>query len=246
MYGVYQDRSDYYTLIPLLRNYYKYYAHYPQNLAGDSGYGIYINYIFIREKNIGNYIKFQQWSGESSGKRPQLFFINEKGEVRCLNNKLGKEIGFENTHQRNKDGKLFIFKGCKKCGYSQKCKKYLKRKSDNLRKIELVIDYELLKEQAQGNLLSPKGIEIRINRSIQAEGVYGQIKENMGYRRIRRRKMKRVSCEIMLMCLGVNIRKLFSIVSGHEVKDSYWKPPANLTKQIFPKVKENKKETVKK
>ena len=74
----------------------------------------------------------------------------------------------------------------------------------------MVPDYELLKEQARENLLSPKGIEIRINRSIQVEGTFGQLKQNMQYIRIRRRGLDKVSCEIMLMCLGRNIRKLFT------------------------------------
>lgn len=56
-------------------------------------------------------------------------------------------------------------------------------------------------------MLSPKGIEIRVNRSIQVEGTFGQIKQNMNYDRIRR-GMNKVSCEIMLMCLGRNIRKI--------------------------------------
>ena len=244
MYGVYQDRSDYYTLIPLLNKYYEYYGEYPKNLVGDSGYGIHVNYKFLREKQIGNYLKFQQWTGESSGKRPQLFFVDKEGNVTCLNNKQGEIIEFEGTHQRNKEGKLFIFKGCRKCGYSYKCKKKLKRKSDNFRKIELIPDYELLKKEARQNLLSPKGIEMRINRSIQAEGAFGQIKENMKYVRIRRRKIDRVSNEIMLMCLGRNIRKLFSILSGNEIKDNYWDTPNDLEEEIFPKVKPKEKRTV--
>ena len=57
-------------------------------------------------------------------------------------------------------------------------------------------------------------IEIRINRSIQVEGAFGQIKQNMQYTRIRRRGLEKVSCEIMLMCLGANIRKYFSTLNG--------------------------------
>ena len=44
---------------------------------------------------------------------------------------------------------------------------------------EISLEYEMLKNITRENLLSPKGIEIRINRSIQVEGTYGQIKKNM-------------------------------------------------------------------
>ncbi len=224
----------------------KYYGTYPINAVGDSGYGIYANYKYLREHNIGNYLKFQQWNGESSGKRPQLFYTFDDGVI-CLNTNIGKEITFKNNsaHQRTKDTKLYIFEGCNNCNYSYVCKKKLKNKEENFRKVELNPDYELLKEQARNNLLRPKGIEIRINRSIQVEGTFGQIKNNMNYERIRRRGLESVSCEVMLMCLGVNIRRLLDSFEESKFKDNCWDVPNNLHKEVFPYVKQ-KKETVKK
>ena len=111
---------------------------------------------------------------------------------------------------------------------------------------ELNTDYELLKEEARKNLLSPKGIEIRINRSIQVEGTFGQIKNNMSYERIRRRGLEKVSCEIMLMSLGRNIRKFFTLLDNNsDAKSLYWEKNNNLKteKFPFPKQKKYKKET---
>ena len=245
MYGVYQDRADYYTFTPMLDLYHEYYEKYPKNICADSGYGIYTNYKYIREHNIGNYVKFGSWKGESSGKNPQLFYTFDDG-IMCLNTNIAEEIKFENTHQRTKDGKLFKFTGCISCNYSYKCKAKMKpeNRDKDYRTIELIPDYELLKEQARNNLLSPKGIEIRVNRSIQVEGTFGQIKNNMGYVRIRRRGMEKVSCEIMLMCLGRNIRKLFTVLDGDKIKDNYWNTPQNLKTEKFPFPKQKKKKTV--
>lgn len=241
MYGVYQNRTDYHTFIPLLDKYYKYYHSYPINAVGDSGYGIYTNYKYLREHNIGNYLKFQQWNGESSGKRPQLFYTFEDGII-CLNANIGKPMPFKEStsHQRNKETKLYRFEGCNNCNYVYKCKKNLKNKDENFRLVEINSDYELLKNQARENLLSPKGIEIRINRSIQVEGTFGQIKNNMNYERIRRRGINKVSCEIMLMCLGVNLRKLFNSFEKSKFKNSYWEKPKNLKKETFPYPKQKK------
>lgn len=85
---------------------------------------------------------------------------------------------------------------------------------------------------------------MRINRSIQVEGTFGQIKQNMNYDRIRRRGLERVSVEVMLMCLGVNIRRYFSSLNDNKFKENCWNTPNNLHKEIFPYVKQ-KKETVK-
>lgn len=243
MYGVFQDRSDHYTFIPMNNLYFKYYNEYPKNECADSGYGIYINYKYMREHSIGNYVKFQSWSGETGGKHPQLFYTFTDG-VLCLNTCIGELVPFSSYyHQRNEGGKLYKFTGCNNCNYSYLCKKNLKNKDLDFRLYELVPNYELLKEQARENLLSPGGIEIRINRSIQVEGTFGQFKQNMQYVRIRRRGMEKVSCEIMLMCLGRNIRKFFALLDSDKIKSNYWEKTDNLKKEIlpFPKQRNPKK-----
>lgn len=246
MYGVFQDRSDHYTFIPMNDLYFKYYNEYPENECADSGYGIYINYKYMRSHNIGNYVKFQSWSGETDGKHPQLFYTFIDGLL-CLNTCIGEIVSFNSYyHQRNEGGKLYKFTGCNTCNYSYICKKNLKNKELDFRLYELVPDYELLKEQVRENLLSPNGIEIRINRSIQVEGTFGQLKQNMQYIRIRRRGIEKVSCEIMLMCLGRNIRKFFTLLDSNKVKSNYWDKPDNLKKEKlpFPKQKNAKKKAV--
>ncbi len=201
---------------------------------------IYINYQYIRQHNIGNYIKFQSWEGEANGRNPQLFYTFDDG-VLCLDTCIGEKIPFDKKyHQRNKGGELYKFTGCHNCGYAYKCKKLLKNKDLDFRLFELIPDYELLKEQARKNLLSPKGIEIRINRSIQVEGTFGQIKQNMNYDRIRRRGLEKVSCEIMLMCLGRNIRKFLTLLEAKEVKSNYWEENNGLKKEKFPFPKQKK------
>lgn len=109
MYGVFQKRDDQNTLIPMLERYKKGYGNYPTNLCGYSGYGIYKNYEFLHTNNIGNYLKFVAWNGETSGKRPQLFFFGN-GNFKCLNGIVGKYI-FTKTHPRYKDSKFIFLKG---------------------------------------------------------------------------------------------------------------------------------------
>ena len=234
MYGVFQDRDDFYTFIPMNDLYYKYYNEYPKNECADSGYGMYDNYKYMKEHDIGNYVKHFTWSGEADGKRPQLFYTFDDGVI-CLNSCIGEEISFEGIrHQRYKNSKLYKFTGCNICNYSYICKKNLKNKSYDYRLFELIPEYELLKEEARKNLQSPKGIEIRINRSIQVEGSFGQIKQNMQYTRIRRRGLEKVSCEIMLMCLGSNIRKVFSAYNKNKIENKYWYVDKNIKKEKFP------------
>ena len=243
MYGVFQNRTDYYTFIPMNNLFFRHYGFYPKNECADSGYGIYTNYLYIKKNNIGNYVKFLSWNGEVSGKSPQMFKINEKKEVICLNDVVGK-LYLTATHPKIKDGKFYKFEGCNSCDYSYKCRKFMKEenKKEDYRIKEISIEYELLKQEARENLLSPKGIEIRVNRSIQVEGSFGQIKQNMNYERIRRRGLSKVSCEIMLECLGVNIRRYLSSTEENKFKKNCWNTPPSLQPEIPPKCKPKKRD----
>ena len=243
MYGAFQDRSDINPLIPMNDLYFKYYGKYPINECDDAGYGNYKNYKYLKEHSINNYVKFQNWEGESTGKNPQLFYTFDDG-VMWLNTNIGEEVPFDNYHRkRNTDGVLYKFTGCNSCNYSYKCKAKLKEENrdTDYRYYELIPAYELLKEEARNNLLSPKGIEIRINRSIQVEGSFGQIKNNMNYDRIRRRGLEKVSTEIMLMCLGVNIRRYLASLKENKFKSNCWNTPSDLKKEKFQSVKPKKK-----
>jgi len=116
--------------------------------------------------------------------------------------------------------------------------------SGSLRKSEESIIYDI---RAKSNLLSIKGIKLRVNRSAQAEGVFGVIKQDMEYDRIRRRGLEKVSAEIMLVCFGYVLRKLFKLFDG-TTKMDYRIDPSILTPEQMPtmnleKILKQKKKT---
>ena len=75
-------------------------------------------------------------------------------------------------------------------------------------------------------LLTPEGIEMRVNRSCQVEGTFGSLKSNMSYDRFRRTSFSKVDAEMMLTCLGYNMRKYMRFIEG-KARFSYWKAPAD-------------------
>ena len=62
-----------------------------------------------------------------------------------------------------------------------------------------------------------------------------------GYNKIIVSGMEKVTCEIMLMCLGRNIRKMFILMNKHIIKSKYWEITDNLKKETFPFPKQKKK-----
>ena len=107
----------------------------------------------------------------------------------------------------------------------------LKNGNRQERVFEASYDLWVFKSEATTNLLSPKGIEMRINRSSQVEGVFGVMKQDMNYDRGRRKGLDNVSMECMLVCLGYNIRKLFTFIEG-KGKTDYWTAPDGLEPEI--------------
>lgn len=62
-------------------------------------------------------------------------------------------------------------------------------------------------QEVLSNLNSIHGALLRMNRSIQAEGVYGGIKWNRSYTRARRKGIEGVNFEIGLISCGFNLHK---------------------------------------
>ena len=75
-----------------------------------------------------------------------------------------------------------------------------------------------------------------MNRSIQSEGTYGEIKANRGYERFRRRGINKVILEIALISCGFNLHKyhLSKLAKANPTKADGWIPSKNAEeKQIF-------------
>lgn len=112
--------------------------------------------------------------------------------------------------------------------------KYNKNVDVDYKIFEVVTEFIKYKQQAEKNLLSTKGIELRVNRSIQVEGVFGNEKQNRQYTRIKRRGLCKVSTETMLVLLGLNIKKLFKFYETNCLP-KFWTIPPDLKPQEFKK-----------
>ena len=226
-YLVSQDRSDSRTLIPLLDHYYADYGYFPKRLCTDSGYGSLDNYRCIASKGIGNYIKPQIWQKMICGEYVDLYRFDEEKNLICMNGRKAVLLEAGRTHSRGKETKFYHIENCRGCKFKPYCMRSIADKKRQDRVFEVCYDLYEFKNQAIANLLSPKGIELRVNRSAQVEGAFGVIKQDMDYDRVRRKGLDNVSSECMLVCLGYNIRKLFSFIEG-KGKTDYWIAPDGL------------------
>ena len=61
--------------------------------------------------------------------------------------------------------------------------------------------------QSLENITSERGIQLRMNRSIQVEGAFGLIKNDFGFRRFLTTGKKNVQIELLFLALGFNLKK---------------------------------------
>ena len=83
----------------------------------------------------------------------------------------------------------------------------------------------LVEHVDQMAVTSEEGIKLRVNRSIQAEGAFGAMKEDMDFRRFLTRGKENITVEYQLLCLGFNINKLHNKILSNKCGQLLYKVP---------------------
>ena len=91
---------------------------------------------------------------------------------------------------------------CSDCPFAEQCKK-----TDKNRTVKINRELTSMHREVIGNLESIHGALLRMNRSIQAEGTFGVMKNDRWYKRIVRRGINSVKLEVFLVSIGQNLYK---------------------------------------
>ena len=206
-----QYRSDMDCFVPLMNKYRDIYGFYPKYPVADAGYGSYNNYIFCEQNGMEKYMKFPMFKKETTDMkyhddpfRAVNFPIGEDGVMRCPN---GKTFHFKycmhvkgNNYGRKEE--VYECEDCTGCPHADRCKN-----TDKNRTIRVNQELTAMHQEVIENLESIHGALLRMNRSIQAEGTFGIMKNDRWYKRIVRRGLKSVRLEVLLVSIGQNLYK---------------------------------------
>ena len=206
-----QYRTDMDCFVPLMNRFRDIYGFYPKYPVADAGYGSYNNYIFCEQNGMEKYMKFTMFKKETTDKkyhedpfRAVNFQIGKDGIMRCPN---GKAFHFQYRkhvygNQYGRQEEVYQCEDCSGCPYAERCKKAEKNRT-------VRINHELtaMHQEVIDNLESIHGALLRMNRSIQAEGTFGIMKNDRWYKRIVRRGIKSVQLEVFLVSIGQNLYK---------------------------------------
>lgn len=217
--GVFQDRSDIATLIPLLKDMEARLLRRYKNVIADSGYESEENYLFLEENDQKCYIKpqtYEIWKKKSFkndiSKRENMFYDPVKDEYTCYNNKQLKPVGV--THRKSatdyrSEITIYESEDCSGCPYKEKC-----TKAQGNRRMQVSKSFVEKREKSYENIMSEEGILLRLNRSIQVEGAFGVLKNDYGFNRFLTRGKNSVKTEFILLCFGYNVNKLHAKIQN--------------------------------
>ena len=215
------DRTDTKTLIPFLEKLCK--KHPVKRVVVDSGYESEENYhyvdgseqlsLFVKPSNHEQ--KKQRKYQTDIGRRENMQYDSEKDEYTCAQ---GKQLKAVSTKRRRSETgyiqevTIYECADCKGCPVKEKCIRQKKTDKtplgERVKRLN-VSKYFIAQREAMGEKISTEeGILLRINRSIQAEGVFAMIKEDMNFRRFMMRGKKNVNVEWHLVSMAYNILKL--------------------------------------
>lgn len=135
------------------------------------------------------------------------FRTDADGDLICPNNRKFR-FSYRKAIQGNpyrRQEEVYECEDCSGCPYAGECKKTEKNRTIRVNRELTAIHKEVL-----GNLESIHGALLRMNRSIQAEGTFGILKQDRWYRRMVRRGMEYVQLELFLVSIGHNLYKYYN------------------------------------
>ena len=218
-----QDRSDSQTLIPILKTLHG--LGYTKPVA-DAGFESEENYTWCEQNGQLAFIKPANYDKAKTkkykadiGKRENMPYDAETDSYLCH---MGHPIqtAYEKT-TRSKAGyaivtTVYTCTKCDGCPHKAQCIKGMSKAPLEERSKNLYVSKTFLRqrEEMQARIQSEEGVLLRINRSIQVEGAFGVLKQDMGFRRFLLRSSVKVQTEFLLLCMGYNLNKLHNKIQS--------------------------------
>lgn len=215
------DRTDTKTLIPFLEKLCK--KHPVKRVVVDSGYESEENYHYVDEsEQLSLFVKPSNHEQKKKrkyqsdiGRRENMPYDAETDEYTCAQ---GRKLSAVSTFIRKSETgykqEITVYEccDCKSCPVKEKCIRQKKTDKtpleDRVKRLNVSKYFAEQRKRMEEKISTEEGILLRVNRSIQAEGVFAMIKADMNFRRFMMRGKKNVSVEWHLASMAYNILKL--------------------------------------
>ena len=212
-YDTFANPTDTLTLPSHIESFKQLYGQVPETVTADSGYGSEQNYEYLEENSCTAYVKYNHFHQELHGKRlkkypfatEHLYYNQNQDYYVCP---MGQHMNNIGTYTRKNDNGFeqtitrYQAKNCEGCPLRGVC-----HKSKGNRIIEVNHNLNKHKKKAREKLTSEQGIAHRKQRATDVEAVFGNIKQNKGFRRFMLRGKEKVTTEFGLLAIAHNLMK---------------------------------------
>ncbi len=218
-FALFHNPTDTLTMIPFFNSFHNRYGHLPSVAVADAGYGSEENYRFMEEAGIEAYVKYNRFHIEH---RPRYtpnpfhsdnFYYNEEEDYYvCPMGQHMESIGTKHSKTASgyrSENARYQAQRCDGCPLRCMC---YNSKSDR-RVIEVNHRLKQYKRKAAERLTSEEGIKHRGRRCIEPEAVFGQMKQNMQYKRFRHFGIDKVTMDFAFFAIAFNIKKMCSKIA---------------------------------
>lgn len=212
-YSVHQNPGDTLTLIPHLNKLQENLGRFPEKVIADAGYGSEENYTFLEAANTEAYVKFNLFQKQSKKAfKKEIFhpdnlkYDAKKDQLECPAGEMLSLVREKTRKTENgflQKAAIYRTEKCGNCSFNLQC-----AKGREFREISINHRLRAYKEKALNLLKSEEGIALRKRRATEPETVFGNIKHNMGFKRLRLRGMLGANVECGLICMAHNMIKM--------------------------------------
>lgn len=221
--------TDTKTLIPFLKDMEQNLGFKYTEIVADAGYESEENYLFIEANGQTAFIKPNNYEISKKrrfktdiGKMENMDYDKENDFYICKNKR-------KLTAQYEKKGKtatgyrrtttVYKCSDCSGCPYKTDCIKGNNCKTSMEQRNKTLYVSKTMKQKRAEDLeriTSPYGIQLRVNRSIQAEGSFASVKEDMEFRRYMYRGKENVTAQSVILAIAHNINKLHNKIQSEK------------------------------
>ena len=219
---IFNDRTDVNTFVPFMekiKNQLGIKYMYP---TADAGYESEENYTYFENNGQKPCIKPANYEQTKTrkykndiGRAENMQYDENTDTYICHYGKKLVNVGVRKTKTSSgyiSEKTMYQCESCEGCPHKAQCIKHNARCNTPLeertKRFELSKTFKKQREEMLKRITTKQGILLRTNRSIQVEGAFGVLKEDMGFRRFLTRGTTNVRTEILILCFAYNIQKL--------------------------------------
>ena len=201
------------------------------NIIADSGYESEENYVYLKKNMQSSFIKPANYEISKTRKykndisRIENMEYNEHGDYyTCQNNRkltINRIIKRKSKTGYISEKTIYTCENCSNCKYKSKCIKGHNCKIPLEERVKNLETSKLFNELRKDNLdriVNEEGCKLRMNRSIQAEGSFGEIKQDMGFRRYLSKGKNNALAESILLAMAHNVNKLHNKIQSDRIE----------------------------